>query len=248
MAEWTWAKSKEFITKLQEAPKPPVVVPVVPYPEAEGIHKGSQYYTTAISQTIIHSFLENYLSFLEQCKDVILTGRENSQIQNLALSITEGKESTYEKAEAIHKWVNENVDYKRTPYIVPPWELIKPEVSGDCKGFAALVGSLLGAVDIPCWLKLVRIGGTVDLHVYDLASLTWGVVDAVGSWFDREIKPVSGYIVYEIDRTTTWPPKPLPSGAGVQIPEKVKKILPWLVLSGGGLAALYLFILALKER
>jgi len=243
--EWSWARSKEFITKLQEAPKPPIVVPIVPYPEAEGTYQGSRYYTTAISQSIIDSFLKDYLSFLDQSRDVALTGRKNSQIQNLALSITEGKAGAYEKAKAIHQWVNQNIDYKRTPYIVPPWELIKPEVSGDCKGFTALVASLLGVVNIPCWLKLVRIGNTVDLHVYDLASLTWGVVDAVGSWFGREVKPVSGYIVYEIDRTTTWPPRPLPSGAGIYIPEELKKALLPIGILGGtiGAAALALWLI-----
>lgn len=246
MAEWSWAKSKEFITKLQEAPKPPIVVPIVPYPEEEGVYQGSRYYTTAISQSIIDSFLKDYLSFLDESKDVVLTGRKNSQIQNLALSITEGKVSSYDKAKAIHEWVNKNVDYKRTPYIIPPWELIKPEVSGDCKGFATLVASLLGATDIPCWLKLVRIGGTVNLHVYDLASLTWGVVDAVGSWFGREVKPVSGYIVYEIDRTGTWPPRPLPSGAGIYIPEELKKALPWIGAVGGTIGAVALALWILK--
>lgn len=244
--QWSWAKSKEFITKLQEAPKPPIVVPIVPYPEQEGSYRGSRYYTTAISQTIIDSFLKDYLSFLDQSKDVALMGRNNSQVRDLALSITKDKIGAYDKAKAIHEWVNKNVDYKRTPYIVPPWDLIKPEVSGDCKGFAALVASLLGVVNIPCWLKLVKIGSTLDLHVYNLANLTWGVVDGVGSYFLREVKPVSGYIVYEIDRTTIWPPRPLPSGAGIYIPEELKKALPVIGIIGGTIGAVALALWLIK--
>ncbi|GAJ05708.1 unnamed protein product, partial [marine sediment metagenome] len=87
MAEWSWARSKEFITELQEAPKPPVVVPIVPYPEQEGTHNGSRYYSTAISQSIIDSLLENYLSFLDESKEAILLGRGNEEVKDLALSI-----------------------------------------------------------------------------------------------------------------------------------------------------------------
>lgn len=246
MAEWSWAKSKEFITKLQEAPKPPVVVPVVPYPEEEGAYQGNRYYTTAISQSIIDDFLRNYLSFLDEAKDVALMGRNNSQVQNLALSITEGKASTYDKARAIHEWVYKNVEYRKTEYTIPPWELIKPEVSGDCKGFAALVASLLGIAEIPCWLKLVKIGATLNLHVYDLASLTWGVVDAVGAWFGREVKPVTGYIIYEIDRTSTWPPRVLPSGAEIYIPEELKKALLPIGIIGGTIGAVALALWLIK--
>lgn len=240
MAEWTWAKSKEFITKLQEAPEPPVVVPVVPYPEEEGVHNGSRYYSTATSQGIIDSLLENYLSFMDDSKEAIILGRQNSQVKDLAISITEGKESTYEKAKAIHSWVYSNIIYKRTPYIVPPWDLIKPGVKGDCKAFAVLVASLLGLVDIPCWLKLVKISSVPDLHIYDQANLTWAIVDAVGSLFNREVKPVSGYVLYEIDRTTIWPPRVLPSGAEVYIPEELRKALPWIGIAGGTIATVAL--------
>ena len=243
---WTWARSKEFVTKLQEAPEPPVIVPAVPYPEEEGVYQGSRYYSAAISRTIIDELLANYLSFLEQSKDVVLTGRGNAEVKNLALSITEGRPTTYEKAKAIHGWVHQNVEYQRTEYIIPPWDLIRPGASGDCKSFAALVGSLLGLAGIPCWLKLVRIGTASDLHIYDFASLTWAIVDAVGSHFLSEVKPVSGYVIYEIDRTGTWPPRVLPSGAEIEIPEKLKKALPLIGAIGGTIGAVTLAFWMLK--
>lgn len=241
MPEWTWARSKEFITKLQEAPEPPVVVPIVPYPEEEGVHEGNRYYTTATSRSTIQMLVTDYLSFLKESKEAIILGRQNSQVQNLAISITEGRESTYEKARAIHSWVYANIIYKRTPYIVPPWDLIKPGAKGDCKAFAVLVASLLGLVDIPCWLKLVKISSVPDLHIYDQANLTWAIVDAVGSLFNGEVKPVSGYVLYEIDRTAIWPPRVLPSGAGIQIPGELRIL--WPIIGVGGAIALGWFIL-----
>lgn len=236
MPKWSWARSKEFITKLQEAPKPPVVVPIVPYPEEEGIHEGNRYYATGVSQGLIQTLLSDYLFFLEESKQAILMGRQNSQVQNLAISITEGKENTYEKAKAIHSWVYSNIFYNRTPHIIPPWDLIKPGTKGDCKSFAVLVASLLGLADIPCWLKLVKISSVPDLHIYGQANLTWAVVDAVGSLFNREVKPVSGYVLYEIDRTAIWPPRVLPSGAEVWIPEGLRIL--WPIIGVGGAIAL----------
>lgn len=243
-----WAKSKQFVTKLQEAPKPPVIIPAVPYPEEEGIYEGSRYYSTAISRGIIGELVANYLPFLEQSKDVVLTGRANSEVRNLALSITEGRPTTYEKAKAIHGWVHRNVDYERTEYIIPPWDLIKPVVKGDCKSFACLVGSLLGIAGIPCWLKLVRIGTASELHIYDFASLTWGVVDAVGAYFAREVKPVSGYIFYEIDRTQTWPPRTLPSGAEIDLPQQATTLISIGLLAVGAIGFMTLVSLVRGKK
>jgi len=246
MAEWTWARSKDFITKLQEAPIPPVVVPAVPYPEEEGSYGESRYYSTATSQAIIDDLLKDFLSFLGQSKEAALMGRDNGQVRDLAVSIIKDTTSPYDRAKAIHEWVYENVEYRRTPYIIPPWELIRPEVSGDCKSFAVLVASLLGVANIPCWFKLAKIGGVVDLHIYDLASLTWAIADAVGAYFGREVNPVAGYVIYEIDRTSSWPPRPLPSGSGIYIPEKLKEAVPYLAIGGGVLVAVALALLTRK--
>jgi|GEM_PF-3108009 len=251
MAEWSWARSKEFITKLQEAPEPPVVVPIVPYPEEEGIHEGSRYYSTATSQGIIDTLLTNYLSFLNESKQAILLGRENKEVKDLALSITGGKPTTYERAKAIHEWVYKNIGpkYDKTEYIIPPWDLIKPTVKGDCKSFTILVASLLGIVDIPCWLKLVKISSVPDLHIYDQANLTWAIVDAVGSLFNREVKPVSGYVLYEIDRTTIWPPRVLPSGSEVYIPDIIARNWPYIALASAGASlGIFFYLSSLKKE
>lgn len=247
--QYTWTPSKDFIKKLQLAPKIPPVVPAVPYPEEEGAYKGSRYYSTAISLTIINNFIKTYLSFLEESKEITLMGRQKEEIKVLALEITQDKKTSYDKAEAVHSWVYENIDYKRTPYIIPPWELIKPEVTGDCKSFAILVASLLGAIEIPCWFKLVKINGLEILHIYNLANLSWETIDGVGAYIYKEVKPISGYIIFEIDKTFGWPPKPLPSGGEPYIPEKLKKeILPLIGILGGAVGVISLAALKVRKK
>jgi len=212
----SFTPDRNFITRLQVAPKIPPVIPAVPYPEEEGIYKGARWYGTALSRLALNELMEGYLSFLDQCKQIILLGREHPQVRNLALKITEGKAN---KAEAIHRWIHENVRYEKNPVIVMPWELIKPGASGDCKSFTCLAGAMLGIVGIPCWLKLVEIDGYPYLHIYNLGKLTWKSIDATGAYFDREVKPISGYILFEVDKTREFPPKPLPEPGTISFPE-----------------------------
>lgn len=245
--QYNWTPSKDFASSLQIAPRIPPVIPAIPYPEEEGTYKGSRWYTIAVSSVIIDDFIKTYLSFLEECKEIALLGREKEEIKALALKITQDKKTSYDKAEALHSWVYKNIEYERTPYIIPPWELIKPGVAGDCKSFAVLITSFLGAVNIPCWFKLVKIGNIEILHIYNLASLTWEVVDGVGAYVFKEASPISGYIIFEIDKTFGWPPKPLPSGGGWYIPEKFKgELLPLIAIFGG--AAGIISLVALKMR
>ncbi len=246
----TWIPSKEFLERLREKPK---VIPAVSlvaaeaYPFEEGVHKGSRYYTTAISPIIIDSFLKDYLDFMHQSKELILLGRERLELGILALYITGKAVTNEEKAKAIHNWVYKYVNYQRMPEIIPPWELIKPGVNGDCKSFAVLIASLLGILNIPSWLKLVKVDGLNTLHIYSIARLTWEVVDGVASKMGFEIKPISGYLLFEIDKTPDWPPKPLPSEAGAvfpDIPEKLKEYFPVFAI---GLASLGIITLALSK-
>jgi len=241
-----WSPSKEFITQLQLAPEIPPVIPVAPYPEAEGTYKGSRYYITATTPLVVDDFLKNYLSFMAQAKEITYLGRERTEISLLALYITQNKKSDYDKAKAILDWVYKNIKYERTNDFVMPWELIKPGINGDCKSFTTLIASLLGVVKIPCWFKLVKIDGYETLHVYNLASLSWEAVDGVGGYFSREVKPVSGYILFEMDKTINWPPKPLPSEAGIylpEIPEKLKQILPLIGVFVGSAGVISLALL-----
>ena len=245
--ENTWIPSKEFLARLREKPKVmPALAVAEAYPFEEGVYKGSKYYTTAVSLVIIDSFLKDYLSFMHQCKEMILLGRDRLELGILALYITGKAVTTEEKAEAIHNWVYRYVSYQRMPEIIPPWELIKPGVNGDCKSFAVLIASLLGILNIPSWLKLVKVDGLNTLHIYNIARLSWEVVDGVASKMGFEIKPISGYLVFEIDKTPDWPPKPLPSEAGAEfpdIPEKLKEYFPVVAI---GLASLGIITLVLS--
>ena len=251
----TWIPSKEFLERLREKPKvvPARVAPAValvaaePYPFDEGVHKGSRYYTTAVSPVIIDSFLKDYLSFMHQCKEMILMGRERMELGILALFITQKAVTTEEKAEAIHNWVYKYVSYQRIPEIIPPWELIKPGVNGDCKSFAVLIASLLGVLNIPSWLKLVKVNGLDTLHIYNVAKLSWEVVDGVASKMGFEIKPISGYLLFEIDKTPDWPPKPLPSDAGAELPDIPEKLKQYVPVFAIGLASLGIITLALSK-
>lgn len=239
---------KQFITQLQEAPEIPPVIPAVPYPSKEGTYKGSKYYITATTENTVDEFLRVYLSFLATCKEIALEGRNNKAIQELALKITQGKTSTYDKAKAIHSWVYKNITYQKKPKIVPPWDLIKPEISGDCKSFAVLIASLLGVINIPCWFKLVEIPGYTALHIYNIANLSWEVIDGTGAYPFREVKPVSGYVLFEVDRIIAIPPQPLPQ-TGV-IPSEIKEALSTagkVAIGAGVVSAIMLGIWAVME-
>lgn len=242
--QYNWTPSKKFASDLQRVPKIPPVIPAVPYPEEEGVYKESRYYSTATSPVIIDIFIKDYLSFLGDCKEIVYLGRQKEKLRDLALKITRETTTTYEGAKAIHSWVYKNVEYERTPYLIYPWELVKPGVNGDCKSFAVLIASLLGIVNIPCWFKLVKVGDLEVLHIYNLVSLSWEVLDGVGAYPFSEVKPVSGYVIFEVDRTLNWPPKPLPSGGGIPIiPEEWKKFLPLFGLIAGSVGVVSLAII-----
>jgi len=231
---YEFAPDQELITNLQITPKPPVVIPAVPYPEQTGEYKGSRWYSTALNLGILSGLIDNYLSFLSQCKEIISFGEENEEVKNLSQTITADKYTFYDKAEAVHSWVFENVQYKMNPTIVSPWELIKKGASGDCKSFACLVASLLGVNAIPSWLKLIKIDGIDILHIYSMSNLSWEAVDGTGKYPFREVSPISGYLIFEVDRTSQWPPKPLPQlGLLDNIPEETKETLKKIAIIGG---------------
>lgn len=242
-----WIPSKEFLERLREKPRPPVALAVAEaYPFHEGVYKGSKYYTTAISPLIIDGFLKNGLLWMHQFKELALLGRERLELGILALYITQKAVTNEEKAKAIHNWVYRFVDYHQRPETIPPWELIKPGVDGDCKSFAVLIASLLGILNIPSWLKLVKVDGLEMLHVYNLARLSWETVDGCVSKMGREIKPISGYLLFEVDKTPDWPPKPLPSEAGVEFPDIPEKLREYFPVVAIGLASLGIITLALS--
>ena len=211
-----FSPNKEIITQLQLAPPPPKVVPAVAYPEEEGTYKGLRWYITSISILTMDEFKKGYLPFLYDCKQVIDMARERKEIRELAEKLTSGLDSNEKKAIAIHNWVYSNIKYEIKPEIVMPWELIKGE-SGDCKSFTCLTASLLGLAGIPCWLKLVELDGLEYLHIYPLGKLSWEVVDSVGRYVFKEVKPITAYILFEVDKTPDMPPKPLPQAGEVPI-------------------------------
>ena len=177
-------------------------------------------------------------------------GRKDASVVAVSEQITGKLTTNYDKAKAIHNWVHTNIEYKRNPLVIPPWTLIEKGGGGDCKSFAVLTASLLGIAGIPCWLKLIKINGLEILHIYDIAKISWDAVDSVGARAFSEASPISGYILYEIDKTTDWPPKPLPSGSAISPEPEIKKAFPWIILGIGATALPFLALLksAKKER
>lgn len=243
---------KELITRLQILPAPLVKVKI--YPEITGKDNGSRYYLTGIDgETLVGlgAFIQN--GFLREAKRLALEGRGKKNLQDLAKKITEGKPTLYDKVEAMHHWIFKNVEYQRTSYIVPPWKLIEPETSGDCKSFACLISSLLGITGVPSWFKLVSFKDTfTPRHIYNNALISWQPVDGTGAYCFSEVKGVTGYILYEVDRTESFPPKtPLTEEAVPWIPpqlEYMKKFLPLLALGGAASLGLILSIGLYKRR
>ena len=242
------ASYKELITRLQKAPEIPPVVPLAPYPTEQGVYKGSSYYITATTLKTLNDFLTNYLGFLATCKEIIYEGRQNSQVISLANEIIKGQKTNYDKAKVIHSWVYKNVNYQTTPNLIPPWKLIQPDVNGDCKSFAVLIASLLGIADIPCWLKLVEIPSFSALHIYNFVSLKWEVIDGTGAYVFKEVKPVSGYVLFEIDKTLSFPPEAMPQG-GVISPETLEALsyVSKIAIGAGIISAAMLGIWTIME-
>lgn len=227
-----WSPDKAFVTELQALPPVPPVIPAIPYPTKQGTYNGCKWYATGLDAIEIDRLVNDFLLFLLECKAMIMMGKENEEIQDIAINITEGSSTNYDRVKAIHNWVYENIEYKREPIIVPPWELIKLNVAGDCKSFTTLTGSLLGAVGIPSFVKLVKVNGLDILHIYNLANLSWEAVDGTGELFPNEVKPVSAYILFQIDEPIDFPPKPLPDVGTIIIPEEEVHTLKNVVMIG----------------
>jgi len=244
---YQFSPSREFIEKLQRIPKPKIPLFAVPYPEREGVYKGSRWYSTALDETIINDFVTDYLPFLYQSKNLIIMARKDKNVISLTKKIIEGKTTKTDKAKAIHNWVYSNITYKRTARIVPPWEIINIK-TGDCKSYACLTGAMLGIAGIDCWLKLAKIDNIDVLHIWDIAYLSWEPVDSVGAFVFREVHPVAGYILFEVDKTLGYPPKPAPEAGTTIIPEKIKEGIKKYFAYGAIATMAGLGIWALMER
>lgn len=170
----------------------------------------------------------------------IVPGRQHLGLIELTGAITDGFTEPRDKAKAIGRWIYENVEYELNQE-APPWDLIRPGVSGDCSSFAPLAATLLGIVGIKCWLKQTAFWQEETYsHVYVLAQLPdgWAVIDPTSqSYFSRGVKNVSAYGLFEIDETfgatppVTGPDQPkwwpeLPSWY------EIRAMMPWLINMG----------------
>lgn len=173
----------------------------------------------------------------------VVPGRGHLELIELTGYITQGVTELRDKARLIAEWIYRNVEYKLNTE-APPWELVRPGVTGDCSSFTPLVACLLGIVGIKCWGKQTAFWQEQRYsHMYTLALLPdgWYCVDPTAQpVMSREVKSVSAYGLYEVDETfgnippivgpdepTLWPPAPTW--------EEFKKMLPWLGVMGLGL-------------
>lgn len=225
---------KEIITALQILP--PVAVPIEVYPEREGTYGGSRYYSTAQDEAKIQS-LTGYLALLNKWKGIALSSRGNADLQRLSNDICNGLGTSYRKTQAIHRWVFYNINYTQTSSLIPPDELVKRR-AGDCKSFSVLIATLLGIQGIPSWFKLVQLKGMEARHIYNFTYTSWFAVDGTGYFCFSEVKRVIGYMLFEVDKTVSLPPKPLPSPVEAdEAPpviwvEELAEIVPILGIAG----------------
>ncbi len=173
----------------------------------------------------------------------VIPGRGHLDLIELVGYITQGLDSQMEKARRIAEWV-----YKYVEYVInteaPPWELVKPGVTGDCSSFTPLVCALLGIAGIKCWGKQTAFWQEPRYsHMYALALLPdgWYVIDPTAKpVMSREVAGISSYGLFEVDETFgNIPPVTGPDQQTVFPPlpswDEFKKMLPWLGVMGLGL-------------
>ena len=200
---------KELITHLQILEPVPSLVAV--YPEKQGNYRGSDYYCVADSSDKLNVLL-SYLSIMNDWKMLIFEERKNPELIHLSNEICKNAYTKESKIRKIHSWVFNNIEYFRTPYLVPPSRLIDTK-RGDCKSFTVLISTLLGIQGIPSWFKLVIAGSDVPNHIYSYAKTSWYPVDGTGYFPFDEISGIQGYLLFEVDDTPDFPPRPVPQGA-----------------------------------
>lgn len=172
----------------------------------------------------------------------VVPGRSHLDLIDLIGNITGELDSQLEKAMSIADWVYANVEYIINTE-APPWDLVRPGVTGDCSSFAPLVCVLLGICGIPCWLKQTAFWlEPFYSHVYTLAYLPegWYVVDPTARpVISREVRDVSSYGLFEIDEAFTEPEIVGPDEPSIFPPlptwEEFKQMAPWLINMGLGL-------------
>ncbi len=178
-------------------------------------------------------------------------GRGRTDMQLLTLGVVGLSTDPMEKINKIANWIYRNVTYKLN-YEAPPWDLIKPSVSGDCSSFAPLTSCMLGLAGINCWEKLVVFWGHYAYaHVYVLADTPSGfvVVDPTAPpVVGREPANISSYSFFEQDKTAGMPEIKAPDEEPIWLPTPIipflEKAAPWVVLTTAILVPVFL----LKEK
>lgn len=129
----------------------------------------------------------------------ILTAEQYAELNGVALSVTEGLTTDYEKIEAIMKYVAQNLYYDMDYYYgktastyVHPYDVWTSKISV-CAGYARLVRTFLISIGIPC----IDIYGNNHEYnaAYDRQNGKWIFVDATwacGNQYSAKKGKVSG--------------------------------------------------------
>ncbi len=122
------------------------------------------------------------------------TSDDKKELQALADSITVGCNTSKEKAEAISKWLQDNITYKNSIYEETnsyPMDTYR-EGHGNCLGYAQLGSILMRLSDVPAVVVCGNIGGmeemTIEEMTVDTLSLghAWIMVYHDGDWYQYD--------------------------------------------------------------
>ncbi|MEW5937020.1 MAG: transglutaminase-like domain-containing protein [Candidatus Thermoplasmatota archaeon] len=110
------------------------------------------------------------------------------QIASLAVEITAGMSTVYERLRAIYRYLDEEIGYERSRPGLPKscTETLRDK-AGDCDDQSILLCSLARAVDVPAWLEYGAL--------YDQGYDTWGA----HAWVQTYIPSEDGGGVVNID-------------------------------------------------
>lgn len=131
---------------------------------------------------------------------------DSEKIHNLALDITEGETTIYDKAYALYQWLNDNIEYERAGSGLPQhslWTL--SERKGDCDEQSFLFCSLARSIGIPAWIEL---GVLYDRVINEWGGHGWVRMEFFSSdgnsgWVN--IDPVNDqFFARDATRFTNW--------------------------------------------
>ena len=213
------------------------------------IYQGHDYITIGATEDELRKLSFSPAYWMHLYNDWVKVGRQRDDMRKLTAQVIEGEETLRGRARAIAGWIYSNVEYK-VDTEAPPWELVKPGVTGDCSSFTPLVMTMLGCAGVPCWgWQGVFWGEPHYGHMLTMARLEdgWTTIDPTAPpVMDVDLRNTSAYGYFEIDEIGEAPPIQPPDRKPwwLPTPEVVMKFLPVIVI---GLAGTGLILQALKK-